>query len=313
VTQTRFDAHPGRKPSAGIPWLKPERAARVALTIILLFAAACSRHETSSPASPPDTQSSLAAPDDAADIPPTTPFPSQPAFERQPDFMVDPSRETGLGVVGREIAGESGCGLNAKGESEVELLESPGGAVAARLRWQTGEFGSCALTLSRDGKTKLLAQTLDLREISYESVALVYYESAEGFARILEHQASPGLWVRVADLPDGKLRPWVVLLTESPKNYQNYEAKAVHAEPTDASPVLVTLRDREDHKTTVHEIIPTGSVSGDWGQFNVIEHDGDFSIMTRERDPTLTGNNWTGWVRLVDESGQPAIWYYTRD
>jgi hypothetical protein len=144
-------------------------------------------------------------------------------------------------------------------------------------------------------------------------VALVYYESAEGFARILEHQASPGLWVRVADIPDGKLRPWVVLLTESPKNYHDYEAKAVHAEPSEGSPVLVTLRDREDHKTPVHEIIPTGSISGDWGQFNVIEYDGDFSIMTRERDPTLTGAKWTGWVRLVDESGQPAIWYYTRD
>lgn len=286
---------------------------RTALAIVLLCAAACSRQGALPSASPPETQSSLANFHGTADLRPVASAPAPLDPEVEPDVMLDPSRESGLGVVGREIAGEVGCDPNAKGQTEVELLDSPAGAAVAKLQWRVGAYGSCSAILSKEGKTRLLAQTLDLREISYESAALVYYESRDGFARILEQQASPGLWVRVADIPGGKLRPWVVVLTESPRNYQLYEGKTVRAEPTVDAPVLVTLRDRDAHKETVHEIIPTGSVSGEWGQFDVVEYDGDFSIMTREREPTLTGNKWTGWVHLIDKHDQPSIWYYTRD
>lgn len=85
------------------------------------------------------------------------------------------------------------------------------------------------------------------------------------------------------------------------------------AQPSESSRILVTLRERHAHDTRVHELIPTGEVSGNWGRFAVTEFSSDFYLLARRPDTAPTGNAWQGWLRLTDEAGAPLFWFYTRD
>ena len=230
----------------------------------------------------------------------------------QGDALRDLAKLSGLGVVGREIAGETECWPNASGNREASLLDSVNGQTSAKLVWRM-EGGGCRAFLVRDTESERLYRGWDLPETSYESVGLVYYEHRSGFARVFEHTAPPGLWVRVADLPEGRLRPWAQLIVASPRTYFGYDGHALHEQPTEDSPVLTTLRERKVHVSRVHQLNPTGAVSGAWGEFDVIEFNTDFYLMARTADTAPTGNRWKGWLRLVNSAGSPELWFFTRD
>ena len=218
----------------------------------------------------------------------------------------------GLGVVGREIAGETECGPNAAGDRQVTLFNSVNGGGAATLEWRIHNY-SCAAFLVQHGKSVRLHRGWDLPETDYESVSLVYYEHRSGFARVLKRTVPPGLWIRIADLPDGRLRSWASLLVESPRTYRGYDGRTLHQEPSQDSSVVVTLRERVVQDSRVHQLIPTGEVSGGWGKFAVIEFNKDFYIGARDPEASPTGNKWTGWLRLVSSAGSPELWFFTRD
>jgi hypothetical protein len=218
----------------------------------------------------------------------------------------------GLGVVGREIAGETDCGPNAAGDRHVTLFNSVNGRAAATLEWRIRNY-SCAVFLVQDGRSVLLRRAWDLPETAHESVSLVYYEHRNAFARVLERTSPPGLWVRIADVPGGRLRSWASVLVESQRTYRGYDGRTLHQQPSQDSPVIVKLRERVVHDSRVHQLVPTGEVSGGWGKFEVIEFNKDFYIGARHPEASPTGNKWTGWLRLVSSAGAPELWFFTRD
>jgi len=219
---------------------------------------------------------------------------------------------SGLGVVGRTITGETRCYPNAAGTQAAALLDAIGGTAVATLEWRP-EWGSCRAHFVESGQAEPIYRDRDFAEIEYESAAIVYFEERDGFARVFEQRAPPGLWLRIADLPDGRLRPWAEVIVESARNYLGYEGLPLRAQPADNSPVLTVLREREAHDSQVHELIPTGEISGDWGKFDVIEWSSDFYLLSRTEEPTPTGNRWQGWLRLVTAEGEPELWFFTRD
>ncbi|HEX7237626.1 MAG TPA: hypothetical protein VF405_11735 [Gammaproteobacteria bacterium] len=216
---------------------------------------------------------------------------------------------TGLGVVGRPVAGETSCGPNPGENREVPLFDSVGGQTAARLEWRVDRY-SCAAFLVRGNSSEKLYRAWDHPEVDYESLGITYYEVRDGFARVFARAAPPGLWVRIADMPGQSVRPWSKVLTETPRTYRGYDGMVLHEQPREDSPVLATLRARRGSGLRVHQLVPTGELSGEWGQFEVVEFDGDLP----ELGPTSpAGNRWTGWLRVVDAEGAPAFWYFTRD
>jgi len=219
----------------------------------------------------------------------------------------------GLGVVGHEILGETNCGPNATGLKEVDLMGSIGGQVVARLEVRGGRNEGCQSFLVQDGESERLSRGWDAPEIEYEALALVYYEARNEFARVFEHTIPPGVWLRISDMPEGRLRPWAEVMIGSRRTYVSYDGHALHLEPSEDSIVLATLRDRQVHETQVHQLIPTGESSGDWGEFEVIEFDGEWLALARTREPSRTGFEWKGWLRLVNSAGAPEFWYFTRD
>jgi hypothetical protein len=231
----------------------------------------------------------------------------------QGEALRDVAFLSGLGVVGNEIAGETTCAPNESGNREISLHVSIGGPVASTLEWRTGPYGSCQAFLVQNGQREQLYRGWDTPEISYESAAVVYYEHRDGFARVFERTAPPGFWVRISDLPDGRLRPWSDLLVASPHTYLGYEGLGLHMQPTEDSTILLTLRERRVHESRVHQIIPTGELAGAWGKFDVIEFTSDFNVMARTSDSAQTGNRWQGWLHLLTAEAAPRFWFYTRD
>jgi len=229
----------------------------------------------------------------------------------QGDALRDALQLTGLGIVGPAI-GETDCRPNASGSRAVPLFGSIDGPATARFEWRTGDHGSCVAFLVRDGTTERLYKTHDFPEIEYESAGLAYYEVRDGFARIFARTAPSGLWVRVGDLPGQSVRTWAEILTGAPRNYRGYDGLMLHERPAEDSPVLVTLRATRDG-SRVHQLTPTGELSDAWGEFEVVEVDGDPNALTSTRDASPVGDRWKGWLRLVNASGAPEFWYYTRD
>lgn len=219
----------------------------------------------------------------------------------------------GLGVVGRVIAGEVSCIDGEAGPVRIPLLESPDGLVVGALERRRGEYGSCEAILIQGDHSEKLWRGWDLPEISYESLGLVYFEERDGFARVLKDTVPPGVWVRVSDMPGGRLRPWPELLVESPRRYLGYDGYALRFEPSEFSGVIVELRDSRAHETQVHQLIPTGEVVGDWAEFEVVEYDGEFYALAQTREAYPTGSRWKGWLRIVDGDGLPRLWFATRD
>lgn len=230
----------------------------------------------------------------------------------QGDTLREVAKLAGLGIVGREIAGETDCRPNASGDRRIPPFDSVNGQATARLEWRIDRH-SCGAFLVRNNKREKLYRGWDHPEISYESLGLAYYEHRNGFARVFERTVPPGLWVRVADMPGGRLRPWSQLLVEAPRTYLGYDGHALHEGPSEASPVLVTLRERKVHNSRVHQLIPTRKWSAQWGEFEVIEFNTDFSLMARTPETAPTGNTWKGWLRLVRSAGTPEFWFFTRD
>lgn len=231
----------------------------------------------------------------------------------QGDAMREAYQLDGLGVVGREIAGEISCGRDTSDDLRIPLLESPDGPVVAQVEQRRSQHGSCELFLLQDNDVERLWRGWDFPEISYESTALAYFEERGGFAQVLKHTVARGLWVRVADVPGERLRPWPELFVERERRYLGYEGHRLRSEPSESAEAIVSLRDRQVHETAVHQLIPTGQLSGDWGEFEVVEFTGDFYGLAQTREATPTGNRWTGWLRLVNGEGLPEFWFFTRD
>ena len=229
----------------------------------------------------------------------------------------DALRETyeldGLGVIGQVIAGEIPCAPNGSDNLRIPLLESPGGPAVAELELRRSQFGSCQVFLLQGNESERLWRGWDFPEISYESSALAYFEERDGFARVLKHTVPPGLWVRVVDVPGERLRRWPELFVERERLYLGYDGHQLRYEPSESSAAMVSLRDRQIHEMAVHQLIPTGQLSGDWGEFEVIEFTGEFYVLAQAREAFPTGNQWKGWLRLVNGDGLPEFWFFTRD
>jgi hypothetical protein len=219
---------------------------------------------------------------------------------------------TGLGTVGKQILGETDCSSYATADQGVPLFLSLTGQPAAAVAWKPGGMEGCVAVLVRGSTREPLNGSPDVEEISYESAALVYYEARDGYAKVFAKTAPPGYWVRIRDMPGGKLHPWAEFLVAGDHfGYRGYDGLDLHQRPDDTSPVAVKLREPQAHPAPVHQLIASGEISGEWGKFDVVEFNGDFSPMA-EAQATPTGRKWTGWLRLSGPQGR-SFWFYTRD
>lgn len=143
-----------------------------------------------------------------------------------------------------------------------------------------------------------------LEEVGYEISALAYSDEKEGFLKILDEY-----WVKEADLAARGLRKisrMDFLIEYSDKllgYYPNDPGLRIRKGPSTDFEIITTLR------TDKMEISLTKETKGLWVKVSVKEYkehpclaEGDLVIL----------NTYEGWIKLLDDSGEPNVYYYAR-
>ncbi|HNP53592.1 MAG TPA: hypothetical protein PKK69_03205 [Ferruginibacter sp.] len=145
------------------------------------------------------------------------------------------------------------------------------------------------------------------REIEYDLHAINYIDSVNGFIRIGDSLKS--YWLSVSELLQQGFKPvsWMEVMMKQCEQDLHFLAN----EPG------LRLR-KEPH--TGSEVI--GLVRGDLFQIRLSrEYNGLWNkvkVQKLKRDPCESGMDdniefeWEGWLKVIDDSGEPNLWRYTR-
>jgi len=151
----------------------------------------------------------------------------------------------------------------------------------------------------------------NLQEIAYEIWALTYSTRINGFVKLkLEHDGQD-LWLKESDIDKVgfEIVDWQTFLSNNVENLLGYYANDpglnLREKPTTDSKIIKTL------KGDTHQILPTKEHKRLWTKVKVIiykEHPCRANVT--EEDNIM--QELEGWVKIIDDNGQPNVWYYSR-
>lgn len=148
-----------------------------------------------------------------------------------------------------------------------------------------------------------------LQEVDYETWALTYVERKNGFVRVLNKETA--YWLSEVEIAEQgfKITEWQQFLMEKSGSVLGYYAKKpglnIRTAPMVAKNKIMTLYG------DLHEITLTDEYKGLWNKVTVIirkEHPCNSSLPEEEN---IT-EELEGWVKLIDDSGTPNVWFYVR-
>ena len=147
----------------------------------------------------------------------------------------------------------------------------------------------------------------DLREVGYESGAIIVFEEKDGYVQVLPHSTGQSAWMKTEELAQHgfSFLSWIDFL----KGKSNGGLF-----PRDS--MAINLRDGSgaNHaKTTtlrgeLIDITPTGQKKGLWLEVDVVRYDVHFCTDGQGH----IAERWKGWLKAVDDQGYPNLWYHTR-
>jgi hypothetical protein len=149
----------------------------------------------------------------------------------------------------------------------------------------------------------------NFQEIEYEILSIKYFERRNGFVRIVNK--SVDYWLSEKEIKDKgfKLSEWQQFLIDKSGHVLGYYAKDpglhLRAKPTTESKILKKL------VGDLFEITPTEECEGNWTKVKVRKYKEHPCVS----DPTKSENieyELEGWIKIVDNEGNPNVWYYSR-
>ena len=152
-------------------------------------------------------------------------------------------------------------------------------------------------------------QVDQFREIQNDLFAINYTDSVDGFIKVLDTLKSH--WLSVAELNRKGFKPvsWYnFMLSVSQQElgfYANEPGLRLRKEPNANSEVIGSVRG------DLFEIKLTGESSGQWNKVKVIKYKQnpcDSETSTEENIEYKT----EGWLKIIDNRGEPNLWRYTR-
>ncbi|MEM7655284.1 MAG: hypothetical protein AAF399_04080 [Bacteroidota bacterium] len=146
----------------------------------------------------------------------------------------------------------------------------------------------------------------DLREYAYGTEGLIFLEEKNGYLRVLYRTTKGGLWLSREDLQQRgwEMEKWMdFFLHFSPTLFPRALGVNMNLRtmPFAHSKRLTTMTD------DAFFIRLTGKTNGLWAEVEVQEWEGTYC-----EDQGKLQNEWTGWVKLLDDRGYPNLWFYTR-
>lgn len=191
----------------------------------------------------------------------------------------------------------------------IPLFDRPHGVVVGQARlWMKSENDS---TYELEPETvqgvPVNVTDIDRYDAGYHNDAAfpMYYAQREGFVRILVNSVPGGVWVRQSDIASSfKSTTWMEDLTENVAMLSGYDGLLMREEASVAAEVILRL------KMDKHLINEIREVKGQWARVEVLETRVPFEPCEGSSlEESLTGRSWIGWVKLLNEYGQPDVLY----
>ena len=183
------------------------------------------------------------------------------------------------------------------------------GTLTRNVEINKGDQSYYRIYLDRDQGQPEPIDLGNFREIGYAVWAITYFERSNGFLRILSDRNS--YWINEKEITskDFKVQEWPDFLISKARHllgfYANEPGLNLRTAPNINSEVLKTL------KGDLFEITPTNEREGLWVKVKVKKYKEHICRSTLS-DAEILEYELNGWIKLVDDSGSPNVWYYSR-
>ncbi len=211
----------------------------------------------------------------------------------------------GIGMITNEPDPSALPGLIIFPDSQVPLYEQPGGQQTAVVYKATDQWR--LLIQKEESQATTEANPDDLREVGYESGALIVFEEKDGYVKVLPRSTGQSAWMKTEELAQHgfSFLSWIDFLKgKSDGRLFPRESMAINLrEGSGASHSRITTLRGE-----LIDITPTGQKKGLWLEVDVVRYDVHFCADGEGH----IADRWKGWLKAVDDQGYPNLWYYTR-
>lgn len=197
-------------------------------------------------------------------------------------------------------------------DATLDLYNAPGSEIVAKLSRKKDENGkpdpNSLLLQDINGQN---AETLDytyLDEINGEIAGIFYTERSNGFIRIFGNKGN--YWLKITDIESTGFRVmgWQEHMSEVAGQVLGYYANEpglnLRTSPSAGAAKILTL------KGDLFEITPTKEHKGNWTRVKIKKYKQHPCEGLSEEENLEYEKE--GWVKIVDDSGSPNVFNYTR-
>jgi len=211
----------------------------------------------------------------------------------------------GIGMITNEPDPSAAPGVVLFPDAQVSLYDQPGGQQMATASRATDQWR--LLIQMAGSQTTIESNPDDLREVGYESGAIIVFEEKDGYVQVLPHSTGQSAWMKTEELAQHgfSFLSWIDFLKgKSSGGLFPRESMAINLrDGSGASQAkLTTLRGE------LIDITPTGQKKGLWLEVDVVRYDVHFCTDGQGH----IAERWKGWLKAVDDQGYPNLWYHTR-
>lgn len=148
-----------------------------------------------------------------------------------------------------------------------------------------------------------------LSEVGYEIFVMSFFKAKNGFVKVFDKKST--YWLKVSEIEKAgfKVSNWQDFLVAQSGKLLGYYAKKpglnLRSEPLKGTKVLKTLRG------DLFEIQLQPEKQGNWNKVRVLkyqEHPCKGNLSKEENIEYIL----EGWIKTIDDSGTPNVWYYAR-
>ena len=194
-------------------------------------------------------------------------------------------------------------------EKGFSVYDRPNGNLVGTLKRQVNKQDDQAvykIFLVTGSKKMKVDQYL---EIEYDLYAINYTDSVDGFIKVLDTLKS--CWINVAELKQKGFRAvnwrsFMMSLGEKDAGfYANEPGLRLRKEPNTNSEVIGSVRG------DLFEIKLTAEISGQWNKVKIIKYKQSPCETELSNEENIEYRS-EGWLKIIDDRGEPNLWRHTR-
>lgn len=156
--------------------------------------------------------------------------------------------------------------------------------------------------------SKLNLEYTDIDEIGYELYSLSFVNQKNGYLKLKGKQ---NYWFKIDDIKKNQFKPiaWIDFLLDNSDEVLGYYAKDpglnIRKEPNNQSEIIGSV------KGDLFQLKLSKTIAGNWCRVEIIKYR-EHPCETNLEEKDNIELRYSGWAKIIDDSGMPNIWNYTR-